>query len=263
MLQQTPNAVETDPRKYLTCIHGPAGVGKTSFGAQMPGHYFLKTQVGTKGVQVYGEPILSWEGFIEKCSELGQGLKEGWKDQREVKTVVIDVYEYLYAYAAKWICANQTFYENGVKQKFSRIEDVPYGKGYTRTNELLLEKLNRLMLLGFGVLVISQSKERPIKWRGQNFQAYAPNLPPTARDGLIGECDAVGFFNVEESTSKNEAGEVIQREEGRTMYWQSTFLITAKHRLDGFPQSLPLPKGHGYETYLRTFQETLKGEKIG
>ena len=150
-----------------------------------------------------------------------------------------------------------------MQHRFERIEDVPYGKGYTRTNELLVTKLNKLMLCGFGVLAISHCKERPITWRGQDFQAYGPKLPPSAADGIIDACGAVGFLNTEESTSKDEDGKVTKREEGRFMYWQNSFLIRAKHRLPGFPAKLPLPRDKGYATYLDAFNKAVERRQDG
>jgi len=261
-LTQEPSVIVTDPRRYLTSVHGIAGVGKTSFGKQIPGHYFMCTESGTAGVSIFGDPILTWEEFTTKCAEVVTTKNRGWKDpegndQREITTFVIDTYEMLYALAAKWICVNCTFPEKGVHQKFDRIEDVPYGKGYKRTNELVIEKLNKLLLLGFGVLTLSHSKERDVKWRGQTLKSYGPNLPPSAAQGLIDASDAVSYFYTEESISKDEEGHVVQVEEGRYMKWQSSFLIAAKHRLKGFPDILPLPIDQGYQTYLEAFNETL------
>ena len=42
-LMQEPTSVVTDPRGYLTAVHGAAAVGKSSFCAQIPDHYFLYT----------------------------------------------------------------------------------------------------------------------------------------------------------------------------------------------------------------------------
>ncbi len=268
MLQQVPTEIVTDPRKYLTLIYGIAGVGKTEFGSQITGHYFFYTEAGIEGVQVFGDPIFDWSGFIDKCEEIVDSKKAGWKDEegksvREILTIVVDTYENLYAHAGTWICKNTTFPEKGVQQRFERIEDVPYGKGYKRTNELLIEKLNKLLLCGFGVLVISHSKERPITWRGQDFQSYGPKLPPSAADGIIDACGAVSFFNTEEATSKDAEGNVTRVEEGRYMYWQNSFQIRAKHRLPGFPAKLSLPRGKGYQTYLDAFEKTVRNNVSG
>ncbi len=268
MLQQVPTEIVTDPRRYLTLVYGIAGVGKTEFGAQIPGHYFFCTEAGIEGVRVFGDPILNWKDFLDKCDEVTTAKRNGWKDNegkpiREILTIVVDTYENLYKHAGVWICKNTTFPQKGVQQKYARIEDVPYGKGYTRTNELLIEKLNKLMLSGFGVLVISHSKEKPITWRGENFQAYGPKLPPSAADGIIDACGAVSFFNTEETTDKNDVGIVMKVEEGRYMYWQNSFLIRAKHRLPGFPAKLPLPCGKGYQTYLDAFEKTLRSKVSG
>ncbi|KKL04033.1 hypothetical protein LCGC14_2620140, partial [marine sediment metagenome] len=126
---------------------------------------------------------------------------------------------------------------------------------------LLIGKLNKLMLCGFGVLVISHSKERPVTWRGQESQAYGPKLPPSAADGIIDACGAVSFFNTEEKTDKDAEGNINRIETGRYMYWQNSFLIRAKHRLPGFPAKLPLPCGSGYQTYLDAFEKTLRSRE--
>ena len=266
MLQQVPSEIVTDPRKYLTLIYGIAGVGKTEFASQIPGHYFFCTEAGTEGVRIFGDPILSWDGFLDKCDEVVAVKNAGWKDpegkaMREILTIVVDTYENLYSYGGDWICKHQTFPQKGAQLKVTRIEDAPYGKGYTRTNELLIGKLNKLMLSGFGVLVISHSKERPVTWRGQESQAYGPKLPPSAADGIIDACGAVSFFNTEEKTDKDAEGIITRVEEGRYMYWQNSFLIRAKHRLPGFPAKLPLPRRLGYQTYLDAFENTLRSKE--
>lgn len=265
-LQQTPTEIVTDPRKYLTLVYGIAGVGKTEFGAQIPGHYFFYTEAGVEGVKIFGDPIFNWDDFLDKCDEVVTAKAAGWKDPegnsiREITTIVVDTYENLYAHAAVWICKNQTFPEKGVQHKFARIEDVMFGRGYKRTNELLIEKLNKLVLSGFGVLVISHAKERTITWRGQDMTAFGPNLPPSAAQGIIDACGAVSFFILEESSEKDEEGKITKVEEGRYMYWQNTFLITAKHRLPNFPTKLPLPRNKGYATYLEAFKNTVEGKQ--
>ena len=56
-------------------------------------------------------------------------------------------------------------------------------------------------------------------------------------------------------------------ESGRWIYWQPTFLRTAKHRLRHFPEKTPLnndpEKGPlGYELYTDVFVEAAEKERI-
>lgn len=261
-LAQTPTEIITDPRGYLTAVHGTVGIGKTSFGAQIPGHYFSLTEVGTAGVQVFGDPIFNWRGFIEKAKELIAAKEAGFKEQREVTTIVVDTLENLFGYAGDEVCATQTFVEKGVAHKFTKIDDVPYGKGYKAAYTLLLRNLEALRLHGFGMLLLSHTKNRIVKWGGEELTHQGFNLPPSVADAVEGACDAIAQFVVEEEIVKTEEGVVTTIESGRYMYWQPTFLRVAKHRLEGFPEKLPLPMYKGWQVYVDAFRETVAAKKI-
>lgn len=260
-LAQTPTKIITDPRGYLTAVHGTVGVGKTSFGKQIDGHYFLQTEVGTAGVQVFGDPIFNWHDFIDKGRELVEAKKSGFKDQREIKTIVIDVLEKLFWYAGAEVCATQTFLEKGVPKKYKTIEEPQYGRGYKAAYQLLLKNLEALCLHGFGMLLLSHTKERIVKWGGEDLTHQGFDLPPSACNAIEAACDAIGCFVVEQEIVKSEEGIVTTIEHGRYQYWQQTFLRTAKHRLEGFPEKLPLPMGRGWEVYCEAFAETLAKKK--
>ena len=257
MLQQEPTSIQIDPRRYLTLVHGEAGVGKTSWAQQIPGHYFMITESGTEGVRVFGDIILTWDDFLEKGTELVEAQAKGFEGQREVTTIVIDTYEALWERCGEWVCKHVVFTEKGVKQHFDRIDDIPYGKGYKEVSKILIGKLQKLLLLGFGIVLLSHTKERSVTWGGQTFSSYEPNLSPSAAQAIVDACGAVGHFVIEETIKKGADGLPGQTEIGRWMYWQKQFLRVSKHRLDGFPARLPLPKGCGYETYVTAFQNTL------
>ena len=260
-LKQETTQIVDNPSKYLTLVYGPAGVGKTSWGMQIPGHYFLLTEMGVEGVEIFGEPVLNWEGFIEKCTEIVEAKEKGFPDQRIITTIVIDTLDNLYEYAGDWICKNITFAEKGVRVRVAKIEDAPYGKGYKETNKLLIITLNKIMLHGLGVVLISHTKDREIAWAGQKFPVNMPNLIPSAVEAVVSACGAVGYFAIDEIVRKNEQGQVERVEQSRYQYWQPNFLILAKHRLRNFPERLLLEMDKGYTTYVAAFQETLSKKK--
>jgi len=259
VLTQTPTAIAIDPRRYLTAIHSAAGVGKTSFCAQIPGHYFFYTpNSGVEGVEVYGDPILSWKDFVAKAKEVIDAKKKGFENEREIKICVIDVLGDLFDYAGAEVCATQRFMEKGVAHKFDKIDDVPFGKGYKAAYKLLLRNLGTLYLNGFGILLSSHTKERLVKWAGQDLTHYGFNLPPSAALAVKAACGAIGHFVVEEKIKKGDDGVILRVETGRSMFWQPTFLRLAKHRLKHFPEKLDLPLDRGWETYCDAFAETVK-----
>lgn len=258
VLAQTATPVMTDPRSYMTAIHSPPGVGKTSFGKQIPGHYFFYTpNAGTEGVKIFGDPILCWKDFIDKAKEVIKAKESGFKDQREIKICIIDTVGDLFDFAGIEVCATQHFMEKGVAHKFDKIDDVPFGKGYKAAFQLLLRNLGTLKLNGFGVLLTSHTKERPVKWGGQDLHHHGFNLPPSAALAVYAACGAIGHFVVEEKIEKGEDGVIKKVETGRSMFWQPTFLRLAKHRLEGFPEKLELPINRGWEVYCDAFAETV------
>ena len=257
-IRQVASSIESDPRKYMTLLHGIAGVGKTTWAKQIAGHYFLQTEIGTEGVTAFGHPVFDWQEFLTSCANMVKQQDSGWDGVREIKTIVIDRFELLYDYCGTYLCETTTFPEQGIQHKFQRIEDVPWGKGYKRTNKEIIAKLNKLMLRGFGIVLICQTNERMVKWKGQDMQKHEPNLPPAACKEIVATCGAVGHFILDQTTEKDSEGKVQIKEEKRWSFWQPTFLRVAKHRLAGFPVQLALNRTTMYDDYLAVFDKTLK-----
>jgi len=259
-LTQQPTQIEEDPRRYIMMIYGDAGVGKTTMASEVPGHYFAITEPGIQGVRVYGSVVTNWTEFLELCKALVEGLKSGWKDQREVTTLVVDTYENLYEMLGEHICKNEKFVVRGRPERYNKIEDVPWGKGFKRCNTVMLATLQRLSLYGFGLILISHVKERVIQWKGKDVTVAGPNLVPSAADAIINLCGAVGYLTVEEEVIPDESGQPKVVNQTRWMYWQPTFTRVAKHRLPGFPERLPLPYGRAWETYVEAFRKCLEAK---
>jgi len=270
-LEQVRTEIETDPTRLLTLVHGEAGVGKTTFTSQIPGHYHLLAEPA-KGTSLYGGPILAWQsrdtadghgpiGFVEKVEELITAKRTSWKDQREIKVVVFDTYEVIWKLCGEWICKHQTFLVKGTQKSYTKVEDVPWGAGYKAVNNLLLSYIRKLGLLGFGVFMISHTRERTIEWRKQELTTYGPNLTQTSADAIVDACQAVGHFVVEEKVESEGGGPVIVATV-RKCFWQPTFLRVAKHHLTGFPESLVVPvpdtSPNGWEVYIQAYNKTLE-----
>jgi len=257
MLQQEARSIITDPRKYMSLIHGVAGCGKTTLASQIENHYFALTEQGDTGVEVFGESISSWTEFLSLVNNLKAGKEKDWKEQREVKILIIDTIENLYDFCSEWICTNETFLVKGVPKRYKNIEDVTYGKGFGRVNALLLKIMQKIRALDIGILMLSHSKEKSFQWAGQDLHKTVPNLYPSAILGIVGACDVVGCFTIEEEVIKRE-GKPVKVENERCIYFQPTFLREAKHRLEGFPEKLVIPLRSGWQVYLAAFQKAVE-----
>lgn len=263
VIEQVASEIVTDPREYLHYLHGDAGVGKTTWCKQIEGHYFAKCDNGTKGLKVFGSSISSWPEFLEMLLLLSKQKASDWNGVREVKTLIVDTFDFLFELCGEWTVTNVRFMCQGVPKKYDRIENVPYGAGYAAVRRLVLLKLKKFMSLGFGIVLVGHTKEKTINWRGQDMIAKRLNLSPTTAEEILGECDAVGYCTIEETIERNDDGDIISIETGRYIHWQKEFLISAKHRLQDFPARTPLnnkcSKGPlGYELYLTAFKKAAK-----
>lgn len=253
MLKQEPTEIIDDPSRYLTLIHGEAGIGKTTFAASILGHYFARTEEGTAGLRAYGQSITSWPEFISLCKDLKEGVETGWKDQREIKMLVVDVYELLLTLCGDYICAKEKFVVGGKSEKYKKMEDVPFGLGYKRATYILLLTLEQLRRLGLGIMLLSHTRHRLFKWKGQEFPKAGPRLSQGSMDSIVASCDAVAYFAAEEEVKRAADGSVFSIEQGRYMIWAPGFQVIAKHRLKHFPEKTKVERLTGYQDYLKIF----------
>jgi len=257
-LVQEPTKIITEPEKYWTTIYGVAGTGKTTFASQISGHYCLLTEPGATGLSLFGETINTFQEFLQRVADLIGGARTEFKDQREVRVVVVDTYDRLLDLAEDYICTQQQFLVDGRPKKYDRIEDVPWGKGYKRLNEVIRKPLVALRNAGLGLVVIAHCKTKMTKWRGQDVEKYEFPFSDTLSKQLENASDTVGFFQLEEEVKK-EAGEVVLANQERWAYWQPGFQWMAKHRLATFPAKLKLERTTMWADYCQAFQQTAQG----
>jgi len=249
--------IKVDPRDYITMVLGDAGSGKTTFCSQIPDHYIIGCEPGQEGVEYHGEPCPDFKTFLRIATELINAKNTHFKDQREIKVVVIDTYDRLFELCGVYVVQEEIFMEMGKAQKFAKVDDVPYGRGYKRVNELLIGLIYKLRQAGFGIVLASHVKERIVKWQGQDVTWFGPKLPPSGCDAIIDACGVIAFFRTEEEYKKGATGEILSVKSLRRARFQPTFQIVAKHRLEGFPESMELNHHTMWQDYEKIFAETV------
>src|SRR5262245_53687948 len=84
---------KTPPRTSLSDItallYGPSKFGKSEFCSKLDGALFLATEPGLKHLEVFQEPINSWERLLEKCREVADG-------NHPFKTIILDTADNAY-----------------------------------------------------------------------------------------------------------------------------------------------------------------------
>jgi hypothetical protein len=264
VLKQELTPPTEDPKKWLILVHGESGVGKTSWAAQIPGHYFVRTEEGCKGLFTYGETVASWGQFVnELVGEILKGANENWEGQRRVETLIIDVVEKLWWLCAEWIAKNKQFMVRGVAQSFTDVRHVPYGLGYSDTTTEFMRVIRLIQRVGIGVVLLSHTNYRHFKWGTEDLRRAEPDFSAGTVDEIVGECDAVGYFAIDEKVKKeNQGGDLVtvSIEQGRFQYWQPQFLRIAKHRFD-LPAAIPFPKYKGWSVYCEEFEKGATHER--
>lgn len=217
---------------YRITIHGPDGVGKTTFGADAPSPVFLGTEAGTDNMDVARFPTPeSWADVLEAIHSLA--IEPG-----KFKSLVVDSLDWAEPLLWRELCE---------KAKVDTIEEVGggFGKGYNaaidgwRVFLAALERLQREQ--GMHVVLVAHSFIKKFaNPEGDDFDRYILKLNEKAAALIREWCKGVYFANYETFAVKDKAKRVRGVSTGaRLMHTQRTAAFDAKDRY-GLPESLPL-----------------------
>ena len=175
-------------------LHGPQGIGKTTFCASMEAPVFIPTEDGLAGVDVQAFPL---------ATDLSQ-VKDALASlaQSDFKTIVIDSADWLEALIHKHTCAEHSK---------DNIEAFGYGKGYTLALQHWRELLRILdwyrVEKGMAIVLIAHSEIRRFDSpETESYDRYGVKLHKAASALLVEWADIVGFANWLVVTSETETG---------------------------------------------------------
>lgn len=163
-------------------VHGPGGIGKSTFAAGAPAPVFLDIERRSNCLDVARFEPDSW---VECCNFLAEVRTSG-----KFKTVVIDTLDHLELALWAHLCA---------QYKCTSIEAVAggYGKGY----KLALDEWRRFMgyveglrAAGVGCVLLAHSQIRTFKNpAGEDYDMWSMKLHEKASALIREKADAVGF----------------------------------------------------------------------
>jgi len=131
-------------------------------------------------------PIMSWSDAKKVLSQLRKPQAKEMYD-----SIVVDTASIAWQLCEKYICQRE-----GVDS----IRDVPWGGGWTMLKNEFSEFWREITLLGFGILFIAHSKEKPTEMRdedGNSITAVAPDLPNMAYTIINSIVDIIGYLQVQ------------------------------------------------------------------
>lgn len=228
LLQQVKTGKIKKP--FMLVIHGPPGVGKSTFGADSPRPIFICGEEGTNHLDVARFPLMT--SFADVMKAIG----ELTTDKHEFKTLVIDSLDWLEPMV--W---DQVARTHGKRH----IEDIPYKQGYIYALQVWQDFTRALSLLrdktGMNVILICHSHLKAIFDATENKQIdrYTLKLHEKASALFKEFADAILFFTYEVFT-KVEGGKVRGFSDGSRVAlssWRPSY--EAKNRL-GLPDRFPL-----------------------
>lgn len=235
---------ENELYKYVTLIHGSAGVGKTTLVNSYPGVVFLATEPGTKGQRrrefnAENGGITSWEVFRQCVSMLVKDNK------RNFKTVAIDSIERAFSFCQEWV-------EKSLGVQY--VGDAKFGKGWERLKKEFRGQLNKLIKADYGLVMTSHSKVATItSSSGTEYNYIQPNLTGTLME-IIDQIIDCSFYAEFVKGIKGS-------EDNRILIVQGSELIYAKSRNKNLQRAkfLPLRYQNGYDVLEKIFNGTMKG----
>lgn len=161
--------------------------GKSTFGSQLPRSLFLNFEQGTNALAgIRSVPILRWGDFKKVLSQLRKPQAREMYD-----SIVVDTASIAWQLCEKYICQRE-----GVDS----IRDIPWGQGWGMLRNEFSECWREITLLGFGILFIAHSKDKPTEMRdedGNAINAVAPDLPNQCYTIINSIVDIIGYLQVQ------------------------------------------------------------------
>ena len=182
-----PSKISRDLKGKFLLIYGLPKTGKSTFGSQLPRSLFLNFEQGTNALAgIRSVPILRWTDFKKVLTQLRKPQAREMYD-----SIVVDT-----ASIAWQLC------EEYIKQRESvdSIRDIPWGQGWNMLKTEFSECWREITLLGFGILFIAHSKEKPTEMRdedGNTISAVCPDLPNNAYTIINSIVDIIGYLQVQ------------------------------------------------------------------
>lgn len=233
-------------RPFFIGIHGPAGVGKSTFASNAPNPLFLVTEFGgTDLLDVARLEIENWEDCLKALCELNNG-------EHDYKTIVIDSIDHLESKIFKMVAEDH---------KKKSIEDIGYAKGYIFALEYwhrFLFEIKKLRQKGMNVILIAHSHMKKLHDPvvGEDYDRYELKLHRKASDLITESMDALLFAKNDVSISKDSQTKKITAmgDGNRVLFTEHRPAFDAKNRY-GLPLELPLSWSEFAKLALRSEDE--------
>ena len=182
-----PSKISRDLKGKFLLIYGQPKTGKSTFGSQLPRALFMNFEQGTNALAgIRSVPILRWTDAKKVLTQLRKPQAKEMYD-----SIVVDTASIAWQLCEKYICQ---------RENVDSIRDVPWGQGWNMLKTEFSEFWREITLLGFGILFIVHSKDKPTEMRdedGNAITAVCPDLPNQAYTIINSIVDIIGYLQVQ------------------------------------------------------------------
>lgn len=182
-----PSKISRDLKGKFLLIYGQPKTGKSTFGSQLPRALFMNFEQGTNALAgIKSQPILRWTDAKKVLTQLRKPQAKEIFD-----TIVVDTASIAWQLCEKYICQ---------RENVDSIRDVPWGQGWNMLRQEFSEFWREITLLGFGILFIAHSKDKPTEMRDENGEAITavcPDLPNQCYTIINSIVDIIGYLQVQ------------------------------------------------------------------
>ena len=182
-----PSKISRDLKGKFLLVYGEPKTGKSTFGSQLPRALFLNFEQGTNALAgIRGVPILRWSDMKQVLTQLRKPQGREMYD-----SIVVDTATIAWQLCEKYICQ---------RENVDSIRDIPWGGGWNMLKAEFSECWREITLLGYGILFIAHSKEKPTEMTdeaGNPITAVCPDLPNNAYTIINSIVDIIGYLQVQ------------------------------------------------------------------
>jgi GTPase SAR1 family protein len=212
------------------CIHGPAGVGKTTLASQFPNPLFLDTENGSRRIDCHRVRCADWMTLKGALVNLS-------RDAMGYQTIVIDSGDW----AEELLCLHLASKD----EKQRHPDDLPYGQGgvlIAKHFSAMLADCSMLVERGINVVVIAHSIVKRVSPPDleEAYDRYELKMRPKVAPKLLEWSDAVLFANFKTRVVEGDDGKLRGRGgKERRLFCERSAAWDAKNRY-GLPAEVAM-----------------------
>lgn len=170
LLSIEPHKVSRNLKGYSVLFFGEPKTGKTTIASKFPKNLIIAAERGYLALPgVMAQDVNSWADFKKVLKQLeNPAVKE------KFETICLDTVDILYQHCSKYIAK---------KYGEDDVEDVAYGRGFSKTQQEFDQCLRAIVMMGYGLVMISHAQQKTYK--DENDKEYSKIEPTLDKRGML------------------------------------------------------------------------------